>query len=103
MGNPAGDHSMPISVARVWTRSPGWPGTEMPDRSPLTSAAKTGTPSVDSCSARSWSVFVFPVPVAPAMRPWRFIIEAGTWTAASGATAPSLRPLPSETAAPSVA
>ena len=35
------------------------------------------------------SVFVLPVPVAPAMRPWRFIIASGTRTTASDTTVPS--------------
>ena len=50
--------------------------------SPLMSLMKTGTPASESCSARTWSVFVLPVPVAPATRPWRFIIASGTrtWT-----------------------
>ena len=36
------------------------------------SATKTGTPWRDSCSVSSCSVLVLPVPVAPAIRPWRF-------------------------------
>ena len=47
------------------------------------SATKTGTPAADSWPARSWSVFVLPVPVAPAMRPWRLIIDRATWTRVS--------------------
>ena len=31
---------------------------------------------------------VLPVPVAPAIRPWRFIIRSGIWTSASGTTFP---------------
>ena len=52
-------------------------------------------PPADSCSAISWRVFVFPVPVAPATRPWRFMTESGRRTGASGCAAP-----PSVTAAP---
>ena len=52
------------SIAGVRT-----PGAAIPERSPFTSAAKTGTPWAESCSARSCSVLVFPVPVAPAIRP----------------------------------
>ena len=50
------------------------PGRPMPETSPFTSATKTGTPAADSCSARPCSVFVLPVPVAPAIRPCRVII-----------------------------
>ena len=46
----------------------------MPERSPFTSARKTGTPMRESLSASTRSVTVFPVPVAPATRPWRFAI-----------------------------
>ena len=72
-----------------------------PDRSPFTSAANTGTPASDSCSVMSWSVLVFPVPVAPAMSPWRFIIAVGNLTAASGCTWPSFMPRPRSMAEPS--
>ena len=41
------------------------------------SAAKTGTPAFDSWPARSWRVLVLPVPVAPAMSPWRFSMDSG--------------------------
>ena len=40
-----------------------------PDRSPLMSAAKTGTPAAESCSAITCSVLVLPVPVAPGDEP----------------------------------
>ena len=48
---------------------PASPGAARPETSPFTSAAKTGTPAAESCSARPCSVLVFPVPVAPAIRP----------------------------------
>ena len=35
---------------------------------------KTATPRGLKFSARVWSVTVFPVPVAPAIKPWRFAI-----------------------------
>ena len=41
------------------------------------SAANTGTPAVESCSASSWSVLVLPVPVAPATRPCRLSMPSG--------------------------
>ena len=68
------------------------PGSASPERSPFMSAAKTGTPASESCSAIPCSVLVLPVPVAPAIRPWRFIIASGTWTAASGTSASSEHP-----------
>ena len=41
------------------------------------SAANTATPAALSCSASSWSVFVLPVPVAPATSPCRFSMASG--------------------------
>ena len=46
-----------------------------PARSPFTSARNTGTPMLENCSASFCSVTVFPVPVAPVMRPWRLAIS----------------------------
>ena len=46
----------------------------MPDRSPFTSAMNTGTPISENDSAITFIVMVLPVPVAPAMSPWRFAI-----------------------------
>ena len=43
----------------------------MPERSPLMSAANTGTPAREKPSASTCSVTVLPVPVAPVTRPWR--------------------------------
>jgi DNA helicase HerA-like ATPase len=65
------------------------PGVLRPERSPLMSAAKTGTPLLLSCSARSCRVLVLPVPVAPATRPCRFSIASGMRTCASGTGSPS--------------
>ena len=45
------------------------PGTASPDRSPLMSATKTGTPAADRPSVSTWSVLVLPVPVAPGDQP----------------------------------
>ena len=75
----------------------------MPETSPLTSAVNTATPAAESCSAISWSVRVLPVPVAPAIRPCRFIVASGRRTAASGTSAPPSIPVPSSTAPPFVA
>ena len=45
-------------------------------------------------------VLVLPVPVAPATRPWRFIMASGTVTTASGTTAPWYTPRPRSSAGP---
>ena len=45
------------------------PAFTKPDKSPLTSTKKTGTPSSLNASAILRSVTVLPVPVAPAIRP----------------------------------
>ena len=55
-------------------------GAAMPVRSPLMSAMKQGTPAFDSWPAMTCRVFVLPVPVAPAISPWRLRIESATWT-----------------------
>ena len=59
--------------ARRARRAWGWasPAWLMPERSPLTSARNTGTPVAEKPSARICSDTVLPVPVAPAIRPWR--------------------------------
>jgi hypothetical protein len=44
------------------------------------SAIKTGTPIELKFSARTRNVVVFPVPVAPAIRPWRFAIPGSIET-----------------------
>ena len=57
---------------KLWDcRAAGW---LMPERSPFTSAANTGTPIRLKASAITCRVTVLPVPVAPAIRPWRFDI-----------------------------
>jgi len=63
----------------------GVPGSEMPERSPLTSAAKTGTPMREKASAMTWRVTVLPVPVAPATRPWRLAMPGRSSTNSGGA------------------
>src|SRR4029079_19417944 len=50
------------------------PAAARPARSPLTSAMNDGTPSFEKRSARTWSVTVLPVPVAPVINPWRLAI-----------------------------
>src|SRR5918994_1308602 len=70
-GNLAGTDATPISWARLTRGSLPLPGAAMPDRSPLISAAKTGTPALENPSASTWSETVLPVPVAPVIRPWR--------------------------------
>ena len=48
------------------------------------SAANTGQPAAATCSAISCSVRVLPVPVAPAMRPWRLRKRSGIATSTAG-------------------
>ena len=48
------------------------PGSAMLARSPLTSARNTGIPALLNFSAITFKVTVFPVPVAPAIKPCRF-------------------------------
>ena len=48
------------------------------------SAANTGTPAAEICSAISCRVLVFPVPVAPATSPWRLSMLTGIRTTAAG-------------------
>src|SRR6185503_11316426 len=66
---------MPMSAARWFSFSEifaaGSPGTQMPERSPFTSAQNTGTPAAENCSAMICRVTVLPVPVAPATSPCR--------------------------------
>ena len=69
-GNAFGAYSAkPMAVARAVTLSLSSAGAARPLMSPLMSLMKTGTPASLSCSARTWSVFVLPVPVAPATSP----------------------------------
>src|SRR3954452_15295498 len=92
---------MPSSASRVAAGPPASPAVARPETSPFTSAAKTGTPAADSCSASSCSVLVLPVPVAPAISPWRLTIDSGTRTAASCTSCPSWTPRPRSSAGPS--
>ena len=69
--NWSGWKSRPISLARLRMKSLASPTSEMPERSPLMSAANTGTPARANPSAITCSETVFPVPVAPVTRPWR--------------------------------
>ncbi len=62
------------------------------------SAAKTGTPAAEICSVSSCSVFVLPVPVAPAIRPCLLSMLRGIWIFASGTGFPSTIRTPSSIA-----
>src|SRR5688572_22322817 len=63
---------MPISAARAVAHPGGVASAAaQPERSPLMSAAKTLTPALAKASASTCNVTVLPVPVAPAIRPWR--------------------------------
>ena len=70
-GNSSVSYSKPSSLARLTKASLRSPGAPMPDRSPLMSAANTGTPAREKPSAIVCKVTVLPVPVAPVTRPWR--------------------------------
>ncbi|MGY4297215.1 hypothetical protein ACVWXN_005310 [Bradyrhizobium sp. i1.4.4] len=69
--NWSGWNVSPISVARLTMKSLASPTSEMPERSPLMSDAKTGTPARANPSAMTCSDTVLPVPVAPVTRPCR--------------------------------
>src|SRR3954453_6714461 len=92
---------MPSSASRLAAGPSAAPGAASPETSPFMSAANTGTPAADSCSVSSWRVLVLPVPVAPAIRPWRLTIDSGNCTTASGTTLPSCMPRPRSSAGPS--
>src|SRR5919204_2279406 len=64
------------------------------------SATTTGTPAADSCSVSSCSVFVLPVPVAPAIRPCRLSMPRSTRMRATGYAVPSSTTEPSSRARP---
>lgn len=49
----------------------GWAACEIPLKSPLASARKTGVPRREKASASTCKVTVFPVPVAPVIQPCR--------------------------------
>ncbi len=57
-GAAAGCRSRPIDCARAVSLSLGVPAMAMPERSPLMSAAKTGTPASERAWASTWSVTV---------------------------------------------
>src|SRR6476620_1897610 len=69
--NWSGWKSRPISLARLRMKSFPSPTSEIPDKSPLISAANTGTPARAKPSAMTCSDTVLPVPVAPVTRPCR--------------------------------
>ena len=72
-GQPSHFGSSTFSIAsRSFIFGEAAPGEEIPEKSPFTSAMKTGTPMRENFSASTCSVTVLPVPVAPATRPWRF-------------------------------
>src|SRR5688500_6659194 len=63
----------------------------MPEKSPLTSAMKTGTPASDRRCASACIVIVLPVPVAPVIRPWRLTSAGRTEKALFSFFATSMR------------
>ena len=75
--HPAGTPHFPsrFSIASV-----GVPSMTMPLRSLLISLRNTGTPRSEKPSASTFRDTVLPVPVAPAIRPWRFAMEGSRYT-----------------------
>gem|GEM_PF-4581940 len=102
-GQPRPVQSWPIASVRSVSLGFAWAAALMPVRSPLMSEAKTGTPARDSCSASTCRVTVLPVPVAPAMSPWRFIMPSGRRTGASGTGSVGVRATPTSIAGSSKA
>ena len=72
--------SMPSFARRFSRLSVVEPLLHIPDTSPFISARNTGTPISLNDSAITFKVTVLPVPVAPAMRPWRFAIFGKRYT-----------------------
>jgi hypothetical protein len=64
------------------------PAIASPDTSHFISMMTVGTPASDRDSTICCRVFVLPVPVAPAISPWRFIVESGIPTDTVGTTDP---------------
>src|SRR3954453_6240270 len=81
--NWSGSNLRPISLARLRMKSLPSPTSEMPDRSPLISAANTGTPARAKPSAMTCSDTVLPVPVAPVTRPCRLASASASHAACS--------------------
>src|SRR5882757_4815736 len=73
----------PISPARFNIKSLASPTSEIPERSPLMSAANTGTPARAKPSAITCSDTVLPVPVAPVTRPCRLASASVSQAASS--------------------
>ncbi|MEN9415707.1 MAG: hypothetical protein RLZ62_2011 [Bacteroidota bacterium] len=76
---PVGFQLMPIFAALSMILGFSVPGMATPERSPLISMSRLGTPLPASCSAMACRVLVLPVPVAPAMSPCRFMVRRGTF------------------------
>ena len=96
-GYACGAQASPVSPARFMIPSLAVPGVASPDKSPLMSGIRTGTPAAESCSAIPCNVLVLPVPVAPATSPCLLNIASGIRTSAAGSTDPSITTEPSVT------
>ena len=81
-GNPLASNGMPIFAWRSSIFGCPAPGCAKPLKSPLISISNTGMPLSLKFSAKTCSDFVFPVPVAPAIKPWRFMVFNGILTKA---------------------
>ena len=83
-GEPSnGQGERPSCATRSSTLALPPPGWVMPERSPLMSAAKTGTPARLNASASTCRVTVLPVPVAPATRPCRLAMLGSRYRSAA--------------------
>jgi len=70
VGNPVNSKSsMPNLAMRLCIFSVSSPGLQMPPTSPFMSEKNTGTPAALNDSASTLRVTVFPVPLAPVIRP----------------------------------
>ena len=99
-GNPSGVNSIPMLSQRSFILSFKVPGAPIPLKSPLISIINTFTPALLSPSARPCKVLVLPVPVAPAISPWRFMVFRGNITGTPGTACPSCIACPSKNDSP---
>ena len=86
-GTASAVQSSPVSWARWVVRSPALTRPRT-GQVALWRRPSPPAPRRRSCSAMTCRVLVLPVPVAPATRPWRFIIASGCGSA-RGSTTPS--------------
>ena len=92
-GIASGSKSRPMAFIRSSILGCPGLGLASPERSPFTSINRTGTPCLLNCSAITCKVFVFPVPVAPEIKPWRLKVDNGAFTSVPvKVSSPSMAP-----------